>query len=46
MIVDPWGEILAQASNAKEEIIYASLDPKKPQRLRRMFPGFKPAFIN
>lgn len=41
LIVDPWGRILAQASNDKEEIIYARLDPQEPLRFRRMFPGYK-----
>ncbi len=41
LIVDPWGRILAQASNDKEEILYAGLDHRAPARFRRMFPGYK-----
>ncbi|MBU4334897.1 MAG: carbon-nitrogen hydrolase family protein, partial [Candidatus Omnitrophica bacterium] len=29
MIVDPWGQILARASNNKEEIIYADINKEK-----------------
>lgn len=41
LIVDPWGRVLAQASNDMEEIIYARLDAREPARFRRMFPGYK-----
>ncbi|MEI6438050.1 MAG: nitrilase-related carbon-nitrogen hydrolase [Candidatus Omnitrophota bacterium] len=41
LIIDPWGRILARASNDREEILYARLDPAAPARFRRMFPGYK-----
>lgn len=41
MIVGPWGEILAQASADKEEIIYAHLDMKEIRAARRKLPALK-----
>ena len=35
MIIDPWGKILAQASENREEIIYADLDKKRIQEVRQ-----------
>lgn len=41
MIVGPWGEVLAQASADKEEIIYAYLDPREIEAARRKLPALK-----
>ena len=38
LIVDPWGNVLAQGSLNREEVITAVLDFKKQDRLRRDFP--------
>ena len=40
MIVNPWGEILAQAQE-KEEIIYANLNPESIQSVREQIPVLK-----
>ena len=34
MIVDPWGKILARASNNKEEIIYADINKEAIIKVR------------
>ena len=39
MIIDPWGNILAEASEDKEEIVYANLDFKEIKRVRKILPG-------
>ncbi len=39
MTVSPWGEIIAQASGNKEEIIYATLDLKEVAQARSKLPG-------
>ena len=39
MVISPWGEIIAQASAQKEEIIYADLDLKTVVGSRMRFPG-------
>ncbi|MFA5260976.1 MAG: carbon-nitrogen hydrolase family protein [Candidatus Omnitrophota bacterium] len=39
MIISPWGEILAEASAHKEEIIYAELDLKTVMKIRTRFSG-------
>ncbi|VAX37468.1 FIG003879: Predicted amidohydrolase / Aliphatic amidase AmiE [hydrothermal vent metagenome] len=36
MIIDPWGEILAEASAEQEEIIFAKLDKKLVKKMRLM----------
>ncbi len=41
MIVSPWGEILAKASNNREEIIYAKLDMKELVRCRKILPSVR-----
>ncbi len=41
LIVDPWGQILAQGSFDREEVISAVLDFKKQDRLRHDFPVLK-----
>lgn len=38
MIVDPWGRILAQASEDREEVVYANLDLDELDRIRKNFP--------
>jgi len=40
-IIDAGGEILSRASSNKEEIIYASLDLAKTEKLRRIWPFFR-----
>lgn len=37
MVIDPWGQIVAEAGDAKE-IIYADIDPDYPARARRQIP--------
>lgn len=39
MIIDPWGKILARASLAKEEIIYANLSTSQVEKARRILPA-------
>lgn len=39
MIIGPWGNILAEASENKEEIIYAQLDFKEIKQARRILPA-------
>lgn len=39
MVVDPWGEVIAEASDDKEEIIYATLDQKFLKKKRQFLPG-------
>ncbi len=38
LIVDPWGEILAEASGDKEEIIYADIDLDRLNEIRSKLP--------
>jgi len=38
MIVDPWGQVLARASLHREEVVWADLDWKSQNTLRREFP--------
>jgi omega-amidase len=40
LIVDPWGEVLAEAGE-QEEIIYADLDMKKLEKIRTKLPVLK-----
>ncbi len=37
MIVDPWGKVLARASNSREEIIYADISSKVLKSVRGLF---------
>ncbi len=39
MIIDPWGEILAQASRDREEILYAYLEKERIREKRQILPG-------
>jgi predicted amidohydrolase len=41
MIVSPWGEILAEASEDKEEVVYAFLSKKSLDEARRRLPGIQ-----
>ncbi|VAW18840.1 hypothetical protein MNBD_BACTEROID05-1213 [hydrothermal vent metagenome] len=41
MIVDPWGKVLARASNNREEIIYADVSSKVLKNIRGLFFGKK-----
>ncbi len=41
MVVSPWGEILAQASSDKEEIIYARLSLEEIEKSQKILPGFR-----
>ena len=38
LILNPWGEVLAQGTTQREEVIYADLDLKFQEKLRRQFP--------
>lgn len=38
LIIDPWGEILAEASGDKEEVIYADIDLTRLQEIRSKLP--------
>jgi len=40
IVVDPWGEVLAEAG-ADEEILTVDLDPAKPSGTREQFPALK-----
>ncbi|MCB9800289.1 MAG: carbon-nitrogen hydrolase family protein [Candidatus Omnitrophica bacterium] len=41
MIINPWGDVLAEASGHREEIIWADLDMNFQARLRHSFPVLK-----
>ncbi|MBI3307169.1 MAG: carbon-nitrogen hydrolase family protein [Candidatus Omnitrophica bacterium] len=41
LILDPWGNVLARAGRSREESIFASLDMKKLDQLRKTFPVLK-----
>lgn len=43
MIISPWGEVLARASESGEEIIYGDIDQKVIDEARRILPGIIPA---
>jgi len=43
LIVDPWGNILAEASGDKEEIVYAELDKAFIEKIRKNFPALEHA---
>ena len=38
MIIDPWGKILARASEKNEEIIYADINSAIMKRVRKILP--------
>lgn len=40
IVVDPWGEVLAQAG-ADEEVLTVELDPAKVRETREQFPALK-----
>ena len=41
MIINPWGEVIAEASEDKPEIIYAEIDTAKVADVRAMVPSLK-----
>ena len=41
MIVDPWGEVLAEAADAEEQVVSADIDPAALDRIRESFPALK-----
>jgi deaminated glutathione amidase len=41
MAVSPWGEVLAEASGDREEVIYAGIDRARVAVTRRGFPDYK-----
>lgn len=41
MIVDPWGEIVAGATDAEEQTVTAELDPAGVAKVRESFPALK-----
>ncbi|EST26546.1 hypothetical protein N566_23765 [Streptomycetaceae bacterium MP113-05] len=41
LIVDPWGEVLAEAEDAEEQVITATLDLAEVGRIRDTFPALK-----
>jgi omega-amidase len=41
MIIDPWGDIVAEASSADEEILYAEIAPELVDEVRRKVPVLK-----
>ncbi|MFT8322621.1 MAG: nitrilase-related carbon-nitrogen hydrolase, partial [Bacillus sp. (in: firmicutes)] len=48
MIIDPWGEVLAEASE-KSEIVHGTIDMEKVKEVRKMIPIFadrKPSFYS
>lgn len=45
LIIDPWGRVLARGRRAGEEIVTASLDFRRLEKLRREFPVLRHAKI-
>jgi predicted amidohydrolase len=41
MIVDPWGQIIGQASQNNEEIVYGDIDLSTIKKTRAIFPNYK-----
>ena len=41
MVVDPWGEVLVQASETQEEIVYADIEMATVKKYRDLFPDYK-----
>ena len=41
LIIDPWGDILAEGSGHRREVVSAVIDTGKVQKLRRSFPVLK-----
>ena len=41
MIVDPWGQIVCQASQNNEEIVYGDIDLSTVKKTRAVFPNYK-----
>ena len=39
MVIDPWGNVIARASESLEEVIYAELDFEKLREYRKAFPA-------
>lgn len=45
MIIDPWGHILARASQIEVELITAELDRDELERIRSIFKNYKQRFV-
>jgi len=41
LIVDPWGQIVGQASQNKEEIVFGDIDISRVRKTRAIFPNHK-----
>lgn len=41
IVVDPWGEVLAEAAGADEEVLTVEFDPARVARTREQFPALK-----
>lgn len=41
VIVDPWGEVLAEAVDAEEQVVAADIDPAAVDKIRESFPALK-----
>ena len=41
LIVDPWGEVLAEGNGKSPEVLMASIDTSKVKALRKSFPVLK-----
>ncbi len=39
MVVDPWGEVLAERRDAEPGVVTAVMDPAQQARLRQKFPA-------
>ncbi len=44
MVVSPWGEILAQGSGQKEEIIFTEISLEEIKKSQKILPGFRKIF--
>lgn len=41
MVVDPWGEVVAEAPDAEEQVVTAEIDPAAVDTVRETFPALK-----
>ncbi|MCG8584515.1 MAG: carbon-nitrogen hydrolase family protein [Pirellulales bacterium] len=41
MIVDPWGEVLAEADGAEEQVVIATIDLARVERVRKQIPALE-----
>jgi predicted amidohydrolase len=41
VVVDPWGEIVAEATDAEEQVVTADIDPASVDKVRESFPALK-----